>query len=201
MPSDDELRAAVAELGGLLLGDERLEETLRHVARIACSAIPGCAGASITLVRDGKPHLSVHTDPDAPVDVGVGGMVATATLVAIPLVVRGERIGVLSLRAGDGQSFDEGVAELATMLAAQAATVAANAMAHDAASSLAQQLEEAMASRAVIEQAKGILMARERCSAEEAFDMLRRASQRSNTKLRDIALQIVDGLSRNGTPG
>lgn len=43
----------------------------------------------------------------------------------------------------------------------------------------------------VIEQAKGILMAQTRCSADEAFELLRLASQRSNVKVRDLAAQIV----------
>jgi AmiR/NasT family two-component response regulator len=50
-----------------------------------------------------------------------------------------------------------------------------------------------MQSRAVIEQAKGILMARAaHLSADEAFDLLRKASQRENVKLREIAQRIVD---------
>lgn len=47
----------------------------------------------------------------------------------------------------------------------------------------------------IIEQAKGILMAQSRCSAEEAFTMLRAASQRSNMKVRDLAQQIVTRVS------
>ncbi|HET9893328.1 MAG TPA: ANTAR domain-containing protein [Streptosporangiaceae bacterium] len=43
----------------------------------------------------------------------------------------------------------------------------------------------------VIEQAKGIIMARSRCAEAEAFDLLRRASQRSNIPVRDLAAQIV----------
>lgn len=53
-------------------------------------------------------------------------------------------------------------------------------------------LDEAMRSRAVIEQAKGILMARSQLSPDEAFDMLRRVSQRENRKLRDIAADLVE---------
>ena len=48
-----------------------------------------------------------------------------------------------------------------------------------------------MKSRAVIEQAKGMLMAARRCDEDEAFDVLVRASQRENVKLRDIAARIV----------
>jgi AmiR/NasT family two-component response regulator len=52
-----------------------------------------------------------------------------------------------------------------------------------------QQL--ALASRAKIEQAKGIIMAGSHCGADQAFEILRRASQRENLKLRDIAHAIV----------
>jgi AmiR/NasT family two-component response regulator len=52
-----------------------------------------------------------------------------------------------------------------------------------------------MRTRAVIEEAKGILMSQRRCDAAEAFDMLAAASQRSNRKLRDIAQAIVDGVT------
>ena len=43
-----------------------------------------------------------------------------------------------------------------------------------------------MQSRAAIEQAKGILMAAQRCGPDRAFEILVRASQRENRKLRDI---------------
>jgi hypothetical protein len=43
----------------------------------------------------------------------------------------------------------------------------------------------------VIEQAKGILMAQQQCGPEEAFDLLRRASQCANVKLHVLAAQIV----------
>jgi transcriptional regulator with GAF, ATPase, and Fis domain len=191
MPTDeDDLRVAAGELAGLLLGDENLDDTLLRVAQIACRAVPACTDAGVTLVRDGRRIVSVHTNPDA------GGV-----SMAIPLVVRGEIIGELTLHADKDYPFDEGATDLLSMLADQAATVAANALAHDSAVTLAQQLADAMTSRAVIEQAKGVLMARERCNPDDAFDMLRRASQRSNTKLRDIAQQIVDSVTRSETPG
>ena len=47
----------------------------------------------------------------------------------------------------------------------------------------------------VIEQAKGIVMAQQRCGPEEAFDLLRRASQRANLKLHVLAAQIVDQVA------
>ena len=81
-------------------------------------------------------------------------------------------------------------------LAEQAAVIVATAMAHDQTVRLVAELQAAMTSRAVIEQAKGILMARSRLDADQAFDILRRASQRQNVKLRDIAREIVENVQR-----
>lgn len=50
----------------------------------------------------------------------------------------------------------------------------------------------------VIEQAKGILMAQYRCRPEEAFDLLRRASQRANVKVSVLAAQIVEQIAEPG---
>jgi AmiR/NasT family two-component response regulator len=67
----------------------------------------------------------------------------------------------------------------------------ANARAHAELGEQARHMRAAMETRAVIEQAKGVLMAQRHVSAEEAFEILRAASQRYNRKLRDIAHGIV----------
>jgi AmiR/NasT family two-component response regulator len=54
-------------------------------------------------------------------------------------------------------------------------------------------LRASLESRPVIDQAKGILMAQHGCSPDEAFGLLRAASQRDNRKVRDLAQAIVDG--------
>jgi hypothetical protein len=53
-------------------------------------------------------------------------------------------------------------------------------------------LQTALLSREIIGQAQGILMERERITADQAFDLLRRSSQHLNIKLRDVAQQLVD---------
>ena len=63
---------------------------------------------------------------------------------------------------------------------------------HQAQGQVAEQLQTAMQSRAVIEQAKGILMGQRRCTAQEAIDLLVRISQDSNRKLRGVAQALVD---------
>jgi ANTAR domain/GAF domain len=68
--------------------------------------------------------------------------------------------------------------------------------AHRSTAKLARDMAEAMRSRAVIEQAKGIIMADERIDADLAFDQLRRLSQHSNMKVRDVARRLVEERTR-----
>ena len=66
-------------------------------------------------------------------------------------------------------------------------------LASDAA--LIEQLRSSLTSRTVIDQALGIIIARERCTQARAFAILRSASQNSNVKLRDIASSIVTSVT------
>ncbi len=67
---------------------------------------------------------------------------------------------------------------------------------------LSENLHQALTSRAVIDRAIGIMMAQQRCDASAAFDLLRRASQNRNVKLRDLAAEIVTAVSgKSPEPG
>ncbi|HEX2075723.1 MAG TPA: ANTAR domain-containing protein [Geodermatophilus sp.] len=61
---------------------------------------------------------------------------------------------------------------------------------------LAGDRQKALDSRAVIDQAKGILMREHHCSADAAFDRLVRQSNASNRKLREVAQEIVEEVQR-----
>ena len=82
-------------------------------------------------------------------------------------------------------------------LADQVAVALDNLDLYESAHTLAGHLERALESRGVIEQAKGILMAQQGCDGDEAFDILRRASQRMNRKLRDVASDLVAQVGTN----
>ncbi|HVL04405.1 MAG TPA: GAF and ANTAR domain-containing protein [Acidimicrobiales bacterium] len=117
---------------------------------------------------------------------------------SLPLLAGDDAIGALNLYARAPDGFTEADESAGTLLAGAAAIVLANASAYWQATQLGEQLSQAMQSRAIIEQAKGILMARSpQLSADDAFDLLRKASQRENVKLRDIAQRIVN---RRGEP-
>jgi AmiR/NasT family two-component response regulator len=74
--------------------------------------------------------------------------------------------------------------------------VLANAQAYWDARTLSENLQEAMKSRAVIEQAKGIIISTTGCDEDEAIRVLVQQSQSQNIKLRDIATEIVRNASR-----
>lgn len=115
------------------------------------------------------------------------------SVLSLPLVAGSTGLGALNLYARNVAGFTSEDEELGMELAAAAAIVLANASAYWEASQLSEQLTQAMRSRAVIEQAKGMLMARApQLSAEAAFEILRQASQRENVKLRVVAQHIVD---------
>jgi AmiR/NasT family two-component response regulator len=76
-------------------------------------------------------------------------------------------------------------------VAAWVAVAAGNAESAARTSDNLTQLHTVMTSRARIEQAKSILMERHKITEDEAFTMLTHASQRTNTKLRDVAAELV----------
>jgi GAF domain-containing protein len=117
---------------------------------------------------------------------------------SIGLPVERRTVGALNVYGtGDGP-FDETTAELATAFASYAAVAVANAGLYATTATLAGNLQKALDSRAVIDQAKGILMGRHHCSPDAAFDLLVRQSRDTNRKLRDIAQDIVDDVQRYG---
>lgn len=119
---------------------------------------------------------------------------------SLPLIAGATGIGALNLYARTVKGFSVDDEALAGDLAGAAAIVLANATAYWDARRLGEQLTEAMQSRAMIEQAKGMLMAQSPgITADDAFDLLRRASQRENVKLREVAMRIVERRSLSGT--
>jgi hypothetical protein len=112
---------------------------------------------------------------------------------SLPLRVGTLVTGALNLYSTDDPSWMVGAATRAARgLASQAAVVLANAASLASAQMTNRHLQEALESRDLIGQAKGILMAREGVDAEGAFGILRRESQRSGRKLRDIAAEVVE---------
>ena len=121
--------------------------------------------------------------------VGAAGALSS---LSVPLPYQGSSIGALNTYSSQPGAFASPESLQAGLEVAEVIAVAvANAEAHWQLGEQARNMRLAMESRAVIEQAKGVLMAQRHVDADQAFEMLREASQRYNRKLRDIAAGIV----------
>ncbi|HZK50201.1 MAG TPA: ANTAR domain-containing protein, partial [Actinomycetota bacterium] len=100
--------------------------------------------------------------------------------------------GALNLYGKNLEAFVDEDVEVVALLATHAAVVLANTQAFDSSNKETEHLAKALESRGIIERAKGILMEREKCSADEAFQMLVRASQSLNRKLREVAEEVAE---------
>lgn len=118
---------------------------------------------------------------------------------SVPLPVQREITGALNFYASEAAAFTDESVELAQTFAAHAAVAVANAHLYESTAALAEQMKQAMTTRAAIEQAKGIIMRDRGCSPDEAFDALVRLSQETHLKLRDIAQRLVDHVSEGGS--
>ena len=102
-------------------------------------------------------------------------------------------VGAMNLYASTDQPLEGETVTVAETFAGYAAVAMANAALYTSTAELVKQLHTAMQTRAVIEQAKGILMAKHRYSGERAFrDLGANPHQHSNHKLQDTAQGIVD---------
>jgi len=122
------------------------------------------------------------------------------SVLAAPLSVREEPLGALNLysRSPDGfGSLDEALVHL---LAGVASALTSNSLRLRAMTRLTGQLETALQSRAVIEQGKGVLMGSLGIDSDDAFDVLRQRSQTTNTKLRDVAADVVARANQGQPP-
>jgi GAF domain-containing protein len=117
---------------------------------------------------------------------------------ALPLNADGQTVGALNLYARTASAFGPQETQRAAEFAHNASGALALAVRLASYAALIDQLRSSLESRTVIDQALGIIMARERCSQDRAFSILRTASQNKNVKLRDIARSLV--MSVSGEP-
>jgi transcriptional regulator with GAF, ATPase, and Fis domain len=219
---DLQLAKAFAEIARALVVADTLEATLDMIAHLAVDTIDGCEHAGVFLIESGTISTPAASDDipraldtlqyeleEGPCldamrehevfriedlwmetrwprftsrtvkDTGV------RSLLAFRLFAERETLGALNLYAKRTGAFDQEADELGAVFAAHAAVAMVGAR-------QSEQKDEAIRTRDVIGQAKGILMAQQGVSENEAFDILRRASQRMNVKLRDIAEQIAE---------
>jgi GAF domain-containing protein len=154
------------------------------------------AGMSGTLLRVEDMRMEPRW-PDYAANVVPRGVLSS---LSVPLPLQTEVLGALNCYARTPGAFDDRSAEVGLELAGHIAVAVVNAMGYQGAAELAEHMQAAMANRAVIEQAKGIIMAQNRCDADGAFNILRRASQGRNVKVRDLARELVGSMPARPGP-
>lgn len=117
---------------------------------------------------------------------GIGSVLAT------PLSIDGDRGACLNLYGFTVNAFTEDEVRRVDIFAAQISTALTLARRVEEQERHVSDADAALRSRAVIDQAAGIIMAQQRCSADHAMQLLRRHSSNSNRKLRDVAAEIVE---------
>ena len=118
------------------------------------------------------------------------------SVLSLPLLTLDGVLGSMNVYAHVENAFDARAVQLGELFAIPAAVSVQNAQELSQAQRLTEQLQAALSSRAVIDQAVGIIMSRTGCSDDQAFDKLRTMSQASNRKLALVAAQIVDEAVR-----
>jgi GAF domain-containing protein len=111
--------------------------------------------------------------------------------VPLPIDEKEQVTGALNIYARRPGAFDDASRSVATRFAPYAAVAAGNVYAYQSARDMADNLQTALESRAVIDQAKGILMQRHKLTADQAFQALAQASMHTNRKVRDVADHLV----------
>ena len=211
----------VAGIARRLAQAESLDETLQQVVDLGEDYIEHCDGATLMIVRSGSvstpaasnleamrsdqaqhatgegPCLSAMREHETVVIEDVAAEdrwphwrdriseLGWQSMLGLRLFVAGDTLGALNLYARRPGGFDEQSQQLAQVFASHAA-VAMKAAINE------QGLEEALASRDTIGQAKGVLMERERLTGQQAFERLRELSNAHNVKLRDLARDIAE---------
>jgi putative methionine-R-sulfoxide reductase with GAF domain len=114
---------------------------------------------------------------------------------SLPLRTNGQVLGALNIYATTPHVFGPQEQLAARRFADEASRVLALAVRIAERTEMSEHLQTALASRAVIDQALGIFMGQNGCTADEAFDVLRTISQNRNIKLRDIAAEMITAVS------
>jgi GAF domain-containing protein len=117
------------------------------------------------------------------------------SVLSVPLLISSGEYGALNLYSHQAGVFTADQLRQAEGFAGEASRALRLAWRMADQVELTRHLEAALGSRTIIDQALGIIMGQNRCTADEGFEVLRAASSHRNAKLRDIAHDIVTRVS------
>lgn len=207
---DQLVRACVDLLGataaGLLLDDQKgnlavVASSSEETRLLEIFQLQTNEGPCLDCVRSRRTVTSVDLEQDAdrwPRFVPAAAAAGFRSVAAVPLRLRDQTIGGLNLFHSEAKAISESERMIAQALADVATIGILQHRSAHRTTMLAEQLQHALNSRVVIEQAKGVLAERHGLSMPVAFEALRRHSRDHNVKLTDHAFEIVRGSASDG---
>jgi GAF domain-containing protein len=209
----------LAEITRLVENDDFGSTLSRFVARVV-RTIPGCDDAVLTVRSEGAMEIVAGNDPGFDL-IAPGPIVEAATFaeprrlddvasdqrwpsfsthlanagyqscLALPLNTQNEDTAVLTLLSAKPTQFAETAYDIVLLLTLHAGAVFDNASLYHESSQLVAQLRTALHTRSLVGRAQGMLMRQFNIDSQQAFETLKRSSQNSNTKMRDLAAMLV----------
>lgn len=187
-----------AEAAGVMLDDGRgglrlIASSEERMRLIELFELQASQGPCLDAFRSGAPQQADEAEGHRrwPGFANVAGDVGFRLMCAVPLQLRGRVIGALNLFRESDQAFTETELVLAQAMAEVAAIGLLQQRALTDGRMLAEQLQTALQSRVVIEQAKGMISEYLGVSVDEAFDVLRNRARNHNLKLTQLARDVT----------
>ena len=172
-----------------------LSATDGRAARLEEAQVAGQDGPCFTAYRTGK-LISVDDiagDDRWPAYRDVAVELGYGSVLGVPMPVRLETIGALNLYRDEAGPWAPDVLEAASTLSNMATGYVTMSRALADARELAGQLQHALDTRVVVEQAKGVITAQHGITPSEAYERLRAYTRNHRVKVHDVAARIVDG--------
>lgn len=152
-------------------------------------------GPTVETLRHNEPRRvdDIRTEQRWPRFCQAAAEAGFASCLMLPLRTDRHPAGAVALYGREPRLFTGAAHDIAMLFAAQGGTALHNADLYRDCRRMIDNLHAALVSRAIIEQAKGVLHAELGVSPDEAFDLLSRMSQRTNRKVRLVAADLVEG--------
>ena len=191
VPGGTAAAVTIAMASGALMfaaSDQRLEELHRL-------QVEGEDGPVVETLRHNEPRRTDDTAAECrwPAYCRAAAEAGFASCLVLPLRTDRQPAGAVALYGHEPNVFRGVAHDIALLVAAQGGTAVHNAALYGTCRRMVESLHAGLESRAVIEQAKGVLHAELGVSPEEAFGLLSRYSQNSNQRVRKISAGLVQG--------
>jgi hypothetical protein len=158
-------------------------------------------GPLIDAITDGSPTVCADTLTETRWPEFAAAALRIGVRSAVTLSRTGEALIALSLFGLRPRAVESDQLQLAELLVAYGAALVGAVSDYDESRRVATQLRDAADARAVVDQAKGILMHALGCTADDALDRMREVSQRNNLRATEVARRVIDAHTRPGGRG